>query len=587
MRAKDGAEELKEFYNIDKDDEKAARKEKQQEQEQPQKSAMDYARGEAIMEDSSSDSDSDDDSGEDVGDSSADDDDEVELQPENYDRQLIGSDEEEEESNEDENEDDEDGSPQALNDDEIKDEMRRLDAQAEAYNENVDEEDTIDFTSRLAVTNLDWDHLSAQDIYVALDSVLQGTEHKKGLKNISVYMSQFGKKRIQQEEQSGPALIGGKKSKKGKERELDPDSALREYQLGRLRYYYAIVTLSSSKAAHKLFSEAQSTEIERTANILQFEVVPDGVEFDEDDIRDQASTSSESYKGVDFQTPALRHSKVKLTWDEDDDKRASLTRKRMNKEDIEQNDFKAYLASESEDESDNDEDDQKRRAALLRAALSGDQGDARELRGGKKDREGEMEVTFAPGLSEKNAKKGKDSDDDENMTTLERYKKKEKAKKDAKKDNRKIKQQDNDSELELEHLDKPQDEAGFDDDFFQSGSEDEAVFENRAAENNHVAIDKPSKKNKKSKKEDAKDNGRVESNADELKLLTNEKEEANHFDMDDIFKNEKKQGRKRKHAKKSKDEDDAEDNFEINVNDGRFKGVLEDHHYAIDPTLPK
>ncbi|TIB93001.1 hypothetical protein E3Q19_01585 [Wallemia mellicola] len=549
LKSKDDAEQLKQFYKLDDTDK------------------MDFARGEAVMEDSS---DSSDDSGDDPADSS-DDDDEVELQPENYENKLIGSDEEE-------SDEEEEDSPEALDDDEIKDEMRRLDAQAEAYNDGHVEEETIDFTTRLAVTSLDWDHLSATDIYVALDSVMQTTDLKKSLKNVKVYMSQFGRKRLEQEEQSGPALVSTKKSKKGKEREVDPDSALREYQLGRLKYYYAIVTMSSSKAAHKLFTEAQNTEIERTANVIQFEVVPDGVEFDEVDIRDQASTSSEAYKGVDFTTPALRHSKVKLTWDEDDDKRVALTRKRFNQADIEQNDFKAYIASDSD--SDDDDETQKKRAALLRAALGGGGADdARELRGGKKDREGEMEVTFAPGLSEK-VDKNDDESDEENMTTLEKYKKKEKQKKNARKEKKKAK--DNAGEEEEEHV-PVQDDAGFDDEFFQSGSEDEAAFENRRDDEGITKPSKGGKKDKKAIKEPKDDKSRVESTAEELQLLTNEDDEK-HFDMDEIIKKEKQSNRKRKHRKTK--EENTKDDFEIDIQDDRFKGVLDDHQFAIDPTLP-
>ena len=44
---------------------------------------------------------------------------------------------------------------------------------------------------------------------------------------------------------------------------------------------------------------------------------------------------------------ALRHSKVKLTWDEDEPDRAQVTRRVLSRKEIEESDFRAYIASES------------------------------------------------------------------------------------------------------------------------------------------------------------------------------------------------------------------------------------------------
>ncbi|MGG6496889.1 UNVERIFIED_CONTAM: hypothetical protein NY603_28620, partial [Bacteroidetes bacterium 56_B9] len=66
------------------------------------------------------------------------------------------------------------------------------------------------------------------------------------------------------------------------------------------------------------------------------------------------------YKGNDFVTDALRHSKVKLTWDQDDPNRAKFTRKALTREEIEEQDFRNLVAgsdSESEEEAASDESD--------------------------------------------------------------------------------------------------------------------------------------------------------------------------------------------------------------------------------------
>ena len=49
---------------------------------------------------------------------------------------------------------------------------------------------------------------------------------------------------------------------------------------------------------------------------------------------------------------ALRHSKVKLTWDEDEPERTQVTRRALTRKEIEENDFRAYIASSSDSEED-------------------------------------------------------------------------------------------------------------------------------------------------------------------------------------------------------------------------------------------
>lgn len=94
--------------------------------------------------------------------------------------------------------------------------LRRLEEQAAAY-ENASDDDeqrepTTDVhTTRLAVVNLDWDHVHAIDLYKIFSSVLeQGNEGKGGVSSrgqvvsVRVYPSEFGKKRMEREEQEGP-----------------------------------------------------------------------------------------------------------------------------------------------------------------------------------------------------------------------------------------------------------------------------------------------------------------------------------------------------------------------------------------------
>jgi hypothetical protein len=95
--------------------------------------------------------------------------------------------------------------------------LRRLEEQALAYENGSDDdqderEPTTDVhTTRLAVVNLDWDHVFATDLFKIFSSVLeQGNEGKGGgskrgeVVSVRVYPSEFGKKRMEREEQEGP-----------------------------------------------------------------------------------------------------------------------------------------------------------------------------------------------------------------------------------------------------------------------------------------------------------------------------------------------------------------------------------------------
>ena len=152
-----------------------------------------------------------------------------------------------------------------------------LDAQAAAYAKEQagqpDEEQEEDRTRRLAVVNLDWDHVRAAHLYKIFSSLVSPTaplassipekkqtnNAKRSLKetpqvnvvrgkvlSVVVYPSDFGKERMAREEKEGPPMEIFKKKKDseeitekslyelGGEDEVD-DSALRKYQLERLR----------------------------------------------------------------------------------------------------------------------------------------------------------------------------------------------------------------------------------------------------------------------------------------------------------------------------------------------------------------
>ncbi|THH16819.1 hypothetical protein EW146_g3892 [Bondarzewia mesenterica] len=485
-----------------------------------------------------------------------------------------------------------------------------LDAQAAAYSKAADaeqdEQEDAPRTRRLAVVNLDWDYVRASHLFRIFASVVSPpvASSSKISKNpapfirgkvlsVRVYPSQFGQERLEREEKEGPPVELFKKKgvedeeinetniyETGDADEYDED-ALRKYQLERLRYYYAIVECDTVQATSHLYSELQGTELERSANVFDLSFVPDNMTFEEDP-RDEVAGEdlSTDYKGLDFVTDALRHSKVKLTWDQDDPERNRVTRRNLTRKEIEENDFRAYVASSSGSESESDGDGAKGKSKKdmerekLRALLLGGGGnDLPEGWGGGAfggDDKGDvdMEVTFMPALS------GAKTEDE---TTLEKYQRKMKEKRKKRKEELRVNEPGQKSEVD--------DLAG--DKFFgESGSEGE-----------DESIVQPKKGRKKGKRGNNEDESEQEvrrpSTKEELSLLVDTDHpgaEPKHFSMKAVLRAEKKKGRKGKKGKKSKEgeegENELQEDFMINVQDERFKALHEDHTFAIDPSNP-
>ncbi|CAA7258695.1 unnamed protein product [Cyclocybe aegerita] len=493
-----------------------------------------------------------------------------------------------------------------------------LDAQAASYSKahqrddddsNEGQEDGVR-TSRLAIVNLDWDHVRAHHLYkicsslvslnapatrLSTSSVQEMTGKRRSAKgsvggpvdvvrgkvlSVKVYPSDFGKERLAREEKEGPPPEIFKKKRDLEVDEVDEknifevgdedhdydEDALRRYQLERLRYYYAIVTCDTVDAASHIYNELEGTELERSANVFNLSFVPEDMVF-ENEPRDEATDDlNTDYKAVEFVTDALRHSKVKLTWDDDDPERNQVTRRALTKKEIEENDFKAYIANTSS-ESESDEEsqsapkkDKKASRDKLRSLLLG--GNEEEMPEGWGDDAGaddvDMEITFTPGLSSKKSEEGE--------TTLEKYQRKMKEKRKKRKEE--VKEKGKEKEQALE------------DDFFEASGDDEPQAQRSM-----------SKKGKEPVTEDQEEPpAREEATAEELALLVgsdNPNAEPKHFSLKSVIKAEKqkKRGKGRKRGKADVD-NEAQEDFVVDVKDERFKALFEDHQFAIDPTNP-
>lgn len=485
-----------------------------------------------------------------------------------------------------------------------------------------------------------------------------------------------------------------------------------------LRYYYAIATFDNPTSAAHVVSEINGTEFERTANVfdlqfvfsvplhlevflnpsisLFFRFVPEETSFDDSPIHDEATESSiaataSTYTGIDFVTDvraftsssfphahthghrfsqALRHSKVKLTWDADDphrrDKLSKFLAASMDKskgkgkgKEVDEDEVKAYLASSSDEDDEEEEEEEeddffvKEKKSVgkrdkLRSLFGLDAGGGGiggsgfedvEGEGGKKGKgqrgntgnEGEMQITFAPALTEEkealideeiNTKSRGKGTKSKEEPALETYKRKEKERRERKKEERRKKRAGlpvgtsaaaavggGTSSVPVP-ASKGGDANGFDDDFFnESGNVDEDVWD--ADEARTFVVDAGTEEGgSKSKKKDNKKLNKKERRAlrekeekerktsgAELALLVDDEDDeegggGKHFDMRSILKSEKegKKGRKSRSAKKRKEEGSQEvkkDEFEIDLKDDRFASLHDDAEFAIDPSNPK
>jgi hypothetical protein len=489
-----------------------------------------------------------------------------------------------------------------------------------------------DVTSRIAAVNLDWDNIRAADLMAVFSSFCPPSGQ---ILDISVYPSEFGKERMEREEVEGPPKEIFASNKRSEEEEHEKaDSAtseddeeedekikkallqadtgeefnsakLRRYQLERLRYYYAILTLSSASTAKALYDATDGTEYLTTANFFDLRFVPDDTDFSTDKPRDSCSKIPDSYRPNTFVTDALQHSKVRLTWDADDAVRKESVKRAFtgSRQAIDENDLKAYLGSDSSDQSEGDSEDDKEYAApgskpskkeasrvRLRSALGLTDNVTSKAPAGPV---GDMEITFTSGFSSKDTNGTVFTNEPIiQETTVEKYVRKEKERKQRRKGKAKAVREGEEapkSQDEESTMNHKEQDLGFDDPFFASTD-----FSTKPP--------KPSKEDRKAAK--ATRQAATEAAATEraeLELLMDDDVDTSakggskqaHFDINAVLKAEKAEKGKKKKRRFGKDKnpslekDATQDGFEMNVQDPRFLGLFENHEFAIDPTNPR
>ncbi|CAA97802.3 NUC153 domain-containing protein [Caenorhabditis elegans] len=309
---------------------------------------------------------------------------------------------------------------------------------------NLDREvDQVEWTSnRLAVCNLEWDTMNCEDILMLVKSfVPQGGS----VISVGIYLSDFGKGQLSKEEKTGPLLKLAKPVEEYKEDEMDDETrtAVREYLVNKLKYYYSVITFDSIPSAVAVYEECDGFQFEETGLKMDMRFIPDDMDFEEDRVKEFLNAEDVNltkYKAKKKSKSAIISTGAKILWDEDDPQRKKKFLEAFNGDE----DAGKDLIVDS-DESDGDEANRKTLMALLNTDERKSKLDVDwegEEKNGSDSSDGEYvkvdDDDEEIGVKQKK-KKGSDDDEDEKeeveekkedvkLTGYKAYKKKQKQK---------------------------------------------------------------------------------------------------------------------------------------------------------------
>lgn len=545
---------------------------------------------------------------------------------------------------EEEEDDDEDGESEEEEDEESEEEedLPEYSAKYDIEETEVDHKwnelqndatEVSESSRRLAVCNMDWDFVKAQDLFVLFKSFVP---EGGSLNSVAIYTSEFGKERMAEEAMLGPKemrnnLQNGKndneedkKKKKGKkidekkEKRMNKESnevhreKLREYQLNRLKYYYAVVDCDSVRTADAVYTECDSREYQLSSIILDLRYIPDDMTF-EDEPREifTESQTTVDYQPSTFQSSALSQAKVEVTWDETDfdrlSRRVSALQSKELESIVEENKYSDIIAppeSDSEDEtdqpewlknvlaqeddSDGDDDEEgegndkkfiseEKKIKMYRQLFMDKIADEEEEKQ-KEDDNVDKIMEFQPGLKTSVAKNlMKKEKKKEDSAVVGEYLEKKKEKKKKKRERKK-------QELATQE----EDGAFSDDDLPENLELDDSMREMMKGEEANF-VDKGKKKKKKKKKFDDELNEEEKREKAELELILMRDDGSKKIakpEKVDESKSKKRKSKKQMAKLKKADKKEAED-FVLDVEDNRFNALYTSHLFHIDPTAPQ
>ncbi|KEP66857.1 UNVERIFIED_CONTAM: NUC153 domain-containing protein [Hammondia hammondi] len=444
------------------------------------------------------------------------------------------------------------------------------------------------------------------------------------------------------------------------EEELRYNEALRKYQIERSRYYYAVVEFDSVASAKFFYDELDGCDISFALDGLDLRFIPDDLEFPHpptsvsslSDKKGEAGRVASEAALLRYEPPpaastALRHSRVKCTWDETPLERTKLLTKRFTEKELRDLDLKEYLASSSSSEDEEGDCTQGRRWKLTESNLQeyrrqllgdaadlssdsehGESGDELKSRDASLPSSSNVKISFEGDLEDWGSS-GDDDDEGDTPAGLtegdeEAWKAYvERSKKKGKEQRRRQARQFEAARAAADEEDEKEDEearaegkqkteqrrrergkkfpifAGAD------GSQDEASsseeVSDRALSGPRKGGKQPSHANASTGERNRRDKNDAsmkrkieneEATTAELELLTlgHDEETRRHFDLrHELHSRQSK--RKAKKMKRMREEEPAANpseasSFKIDVDDDRFSRLFSNPEFAIDPTNP-
>ena len=323
------------------------------------------------------------------------------------------------------------------------------------------DDNLIQMGKRLALTNMDWDNLTAVDILSLFTSLCKGGDMI--VRKVDIFPSLYGIEQMKNDSLYGPPkelfddTENAQSKKKKKNRELVEDDeqeadafnqrALRKYEIDKMRYFYGVVHFNSVVTAERIYNEYNDYEFELSNIRLNLSFIPEDLTFPQA-ARETAKEVPPEYefKANSALNRALNHTSVKLTWDETDPKRLRKFQKIMdaNPDDLSDGDYKEFLASGTEDEADSqiegdrmDRDQIEDYRRKLLGALSDNKVDdpfrKRALQQSDEELDIKFNIGFGEDVGEKILKSKKEIEDKEAETAWESYQRKRKEKRKDKK----------------------------------------------------------------------------------------------------------------------------------------------------------
>ena len=256
-------------------------------------------------------------------------------------------------------------------------------------------------TDRIGIMNCNWDHVTATDLFVLIQTFLDDNAPGRKLKKIAVHKSDFGAERMEREEMYGPIIEGMpedddaedslKTKQELKAAESQRCAAIRKYEELKKKYFFAIAEFDSINTACIVYDELDGVSSGFVSEALDLRFIPDDVQ-DPSNKREPLSQTTKVPAGyappnVEVGALTMQHSKVTCSWDDDTPERKILMKK-LTPAQIADLDLAAYLESSS----DEDQVD----AASLRKALLGEVGS--ESGESEPAPEGDMEMSFSRGV---------------------------------------------------------------------------------------------------------------------------------------------------------------------------------------------